>query len=484
VIRTVPAGDLGLDVLLAGGFRLVRRFQEKESATVLVRGGAGAGKTLLGLHAALELAKALGGDLAIGCVEILPSELVAQMRSARPDVDEGRIAVLPAPLASGPSPRIYCGLLTELDPETPDLVASLEALGRDVTAAGGKAAVFMVDSLIEGYGLGASAPRAGADAVMKFAAQGGHGLVLCEETHGTGPSPWIFAVDTVFELGVEPRERGRWIEVRKHRFGASVSGRHELDLGTGARPMVFPEPHAWVARDLRDVLQKHGWEQQARAGLPALVWESPLSSGHDLLLDGAFVVIAGVAGVARSLAYALRPAGPPSVDLVIELDPLIVREDSPVDGSSQNNARVCHLPTVHGPARALRMLVEQFARSFDQRRPGVRRVIVGDLQSVLAAPDALTWVEAVRVFASLVIESRWGIPVTAYTSGTAGSSAHAFSILSTHADLKIISIDPTVATAVQRWRRSPVSLVWREAVTGVGLALDDLPRPPGRRTGR
>ena len=41
VIRAVPSGDLGLDLLLGGGFRLVKRLPDRESATVLVRGGAG-----------------------------------------------------------------------------------------------------------------------------------------------------------------------------------------------------------------------------------------------------------------------------------------------------------------------------------------------------------------------------------------------------------------------------------------------------------
>lgn len=240
--RIVPTGDLGLDLLLGGGWRLVTRLPEQSSAMVLVRGGAGAGKTLVSLHAALALANALGGDVVVGCVEILPSEYVAQLRSARPDIEEGSIVVLPGSVTSQAGPRIFCGLLTDLDPGAPDLVASLESLGQDVARAGGKPACFIVDSLIEGYGIGTSAPRTSADAVMKFAAQGGYGLVLCEEAHGDALSPWVFAVDTVLDLGVEPRERGRWLEVRKHRFGPSVSGRHELELRGGYPRSYIPSP--------------------------------------------------------------------------------------------------------------------------------------------------------------------------------------------------------------------------------------------------
>jgi hypothetical protein len=96
MIRGVPTGDLGLDVLLGGGWRLIKRFEDKESATVIVRGGSGAGKTLVGIQAAIELARALGGDVAVGCVEILPSEYIAQLQSARPSLAADRVARLPS----------------------------------------------------------------------------------------------------------------------------------------------------------------------------------------------------------------------------------------------------------------------------------------------------------------------------------------------------------------------------------------------------
>jgi hypothetical protein len=478
VIRVVPSGDLGLDVLLGGGFRLVKRLPDTESATVLVRGGAGAGKTLVGLHVALELAKALGGDVVVACVEILPTEYVAQIQAARTDIDQRRVAVLPEkPRGGVPGPRVYCALLTELDTEAPDLVGCLEALGRDVASAGGKPAVFIVDSLIEGYGIGGSAPRTAADAVMKLAAQGGYGLVLCEEVRSDDASPWVFAADTVIELGVAARERGRWIEVRKNRFGASVSGRHELDLGAGTPPAAFPEPQAWVARDLREVLQGHGWKFQARAGLPALTWDKALAPAPDQdepRLEGAFVVIvSALAGVARSLAYALRPYGEGLDVLVIELDPLVARE-APAVG---------HVPTVHGAARALRSLIERFGTTFEDQdgpRPAVRRVVVGDLDHVLAAPDALAWVQAMRVFASLVIDSGWGIPLIVYaTSKTPPAGAAA--VLSAYADLKIIAAHGARASFAHRWRRASGVLTWPQEVTTVRMPFDQLPRPPGRR---
>ena len=506
MIRTVPTGDLGLDVLLGGGWRLVTRLPDRESATVLVRGGAGAGKTLVGLDVALGLAKAFDGDVVVGCVEILPSEYVAQLRSARGELAEDRLVTLPGSAASATGPRVFAGLLTEIDPSAPDLVASLEALGRDVVSAGGKPVAFIVDSLIEGYGIGASVSRVSADAVMKFAAQGGYGVVLCEELLGFTPSPWVFAADTVLELGTEAHWRGRWVEVRKHRYGASVGGRHELEIPGWGPVAVFPEPHAWVAHRPHEMLSAHRWKFLQGRGTPPLVWHDALrpqnedkneelsdedeeleildalrpqnegkNESKDAPLEGAFGLISSRdAGVARTLAFGLLPAHSQSKrDLIVALDPLARRED----GWLGKDLDVHYLPTMWGPARALRVLVEQFAHVFGREGygperegsdPQVRRVLLGDLGLVLAAPDALQWVEAVRIFASLVIESGWGIPVIAYDElYDGGDLPTARSILATHADINIVaqlrrSPQPqTFALATERWRRTASNLVWK-----------------------
>jgi KaiC/GvpD/RAD55 family RecA-like ATPase len=487
MIRTVPAGDLGLDVLLGGGFRLVARLADRASATVLVRGGAGAGKTLVGLHVALELGRALGGDVAVGCVEMLPSEYLAQIEAARPDIEQDRVTVLPAGSKSASGPRVYCGLLTELDPDAPDLVASLEALGRDVSAAGGKPVVFVVDSLIEGYGIGASIPRAGADAVMKFAAQGGYGLVLCEETQGAGASPWVFTADTVIELGVESRARGRWIEVRKHRFGASAAGRHELDLGGGgAHPAVFPEPHAWIAPEIQGVLREHGWEFSNERSTPSLVWHGALGPfSEQEPLEGTFTLVASPdVGLAHILALGLLPTGgQPGRELVIALDPLQTRE---IDSPGQK-ADVHHVPTAHGAARALRAFVERFARTFERGAggrptPTVRRILLGDLGIVLSANDAPAWAEATNVFANLVGKSGWGIPVIAYEGLREGSSSIADMDVRIQAERNASGSMVRATVMVRRRPKMPHVLAWprdfEEAPLPEDLAhLDRLPRP-------
>lgn len=433
---SIRTGDLGLDLLLGGGWRLLTRFGDRRSSTVLVRGGAGAGKTLFGLHAALGLAKELGGDVAVGCVEILPSEYGAQVLSSRRDIPEAAVVVLPRTTQHRATTRIFCGLLTDLDPNEPDLVASLEALARDVESAGGKPVVFVVDSLIEGYGLGASAARTSADAVMKFAAHGGYALVFCEESQDSGASPWQFAADTVIEVGVEAHERGRWIEVRKHRFGPSVSGRHELELGGQAAPSVYPEPHAWVTPHRQDVLSRHGFGFGDGRGMSALVWDSALqSTPQQQPIEGALVLVTNPdAGLARDTAAALCPSGNDSPrTLMIELDPLILHETE----TSSDVMEVLHVPTVHGPARALRAFVRKFAQAIEQQPPimPVRRVLLGNLGLILEAPEARGWMEAVRVFASLILETGLGVPVIAYASVREGAPTP--SILTAYPDVHV-----------------------------------------------
>jgi hypothetical protein len=105
LIRVVRSGDLGLDVVLGGGWRLVEKLPgnasdfsrpARESSTIIIRGGPGAGKTLFSIDVARVLAQALKGDVVVGCVELLPSEYLAQVQSARPEL-------VTAPFGASPS---------------------------------------------------------------------------------------------------------------------------------------------------------------------------------------------------------------------------------------------------------------------------------------------------------------------------------------------------------------------------------------------
>jgi hypothetical protein len=102
----------------------------------------------------------------------------------------------------------------------------------------------------------------------------------------------------------------------------------------------------------------------------------------------------------------------------------------------------------------LRALIDRFGATFAKNARQPQRVLIGDLGPVLAAADALDWVEAVRVFATLLIESGSQIPVVAYDGQRSGLSRSA---LVAYAD---VCIDVDVApgyvafTMIQRWPRT------------------------------
>jgi KaiC/GvpD/RAD55 family RecA-like ATPase len=475
LIRTVPTGDLGLDVLLGGGWRLVTRLPERESTSVLVRGGSGAGKTIMGFHVALELARALGGDVAVGCVEILPSEYVAQLHAARPSLEQTRVAQLPLTPASKDGPRVFVGLLPDIDPDEPDLVAGLESLARDVEAAGGKPVAFIVDSLIEGYGIGSSAPRLNVDAVMKFAAHAGYGLVLCEEVVTDTPSPWVFAADTVLQLGVESRERGRWIEVRKHRFGPCATGRHELDVVGRDHPEVFPSAAAWLSPHLEAILVAHKWAFGDDDSTPRV--SHPLTNRADI--HGSLVVVAG-----NHLEYAAAFAqGLMSRDLqrsrtlVFQLDPLL----DEVSASVKGNVEMVRLPSEQGAVRALRRMIEHYgaARSAEDGWT-VGRVVIGDIAVVFVTDDASRWADAIRTFATIVIGTRHAIAVVT-CDGSASDGGEARSRLTKHADATV-EVRPVIGGHVrfavnQRWPLSTDEFgIPPRELTAQFLGFSDTPR--------
>lgn len=488
-IRIVSTGDLGLDLLLSGGVRLVRRLPEKVSATLLIRGGPGAGKTLLATQIALALARSLDGDVVVACVEILPTEYAAQLRSARPDVHPSSIAIMPLERTERPEstgPTLFCGLLTQLDPGEPDLVGSLEALERDVRSSGGIPAVFLVDSLGEGYGIGSSIARTSADAVMKFVAQRGGGLVLCEENSAGTDSSWTYAADTVIEIGLEARERGRWIAVRKHRFGASATGRHEVDIRTAGSPQVSPGPQAWASSLGEEAAVRAGWRLAPRLRVPVLRWSDALDlgDGSSEPMQGALaLVVCSVEGYSRRLAAGLMPGDSRGgKDYIFEVHPFVLEE---LSGASEA-CRTFWLPSKDGPARTLRRLVEDLALGFERRgaepeQAGVevRRVLLGDLGSILHAPDGFAWAVAIRALASLIYRTGFGIPVIAHAHSE-GDDCPALSMLMDQADLTIRidprSRDPRLELG-ERWESRSRRLRWRNVDDSAGFAGFPCPIP-------
>lgn len=242
--------DVGIEMfslVMGGELRLIERLPGvAPSTSILVRGGAGSGKTALGLHLAAGIARKLGGDVAYACVEIVPAELraihdgVAVKKSAVVELTSAE------PADSG-SVRIFAANLAVVGVEKPDEVLPGEVerfVAEAVRASATRGVrVLVLDSLSQGYGLGLGAPRALADGLVKFAAERGLTVVLLEETVSSEPSQWCFAVDTVLELsGADGLGPGaRWMRVTKHRYAAATVGPHLLeidDTGVELHPAV------------------------------------------------------------------------------------------------------------------------------------------------------------------------------------------------------------------------------------------------------
>lgn len=178
--RTVRVDIDGLNLILGGGVPVLKRHPEfaGESATLLVRGPPGAGKTVLGVQLAGSIARNVDAgvvhDVAYACVELLPSELEAQHAGIkRPEVNE-RVVV--APFVAGPRAATECRIFAEMldigkDGEEVDkLGEALEHVLAAIRERGGAPKVLVIDSLSDGYHLGSFVPRELADALCKMAA--------------------------------------------------------------------------------------------------------------------------------------------------------------------------------------------------------------------------------------------------------------------------------------------------------------------------
>ena len=441
MIRTVATGDIGLDVILGGGWQLVERLPGRESASVLIRGGPGTGKTLLSVDVALALAGALNGDVVVACVELLPSEYAAQIEAGRQglvfnEITGRRVFQLPQSTVqrSTKRPRIFCGLLQELDPEAPDLVSGLEALAGQVSALGAKPVVFVVDSLIAGYGLGASTPRSSADAVMKFAAQQGAGLVLCAETTEGTPAVWDFAADTVLVLDQDALG-SRQIQVRKHRYGASVLGWHQFKIQGYRQPEIYPKLSAWqdIDRVFR-ILARLGW-RQGEGNTTTLSWPK-FEPRPPRKYTGSLVLVEGPNPTwVRHIAFRFRPERS-GLDRCFDLDAMAgnpqvfddVNSPQPTDDEGTASHETISVPT--GASAAMCRLAEEVA-SWMSDQP--RRLLIGDLASVDGASDPEAWMQMISTIAWLLEGAGYMIPVVAYSSANSEGSY----VLRSRADLLV-----------------------------------------------
>ncbi len=470
MIRTISTGDIGTDVILGGGWRLIERIPCRESATIILRGGPGTGKTLFATDVARCLATALNGDVVVACVELLPTEYLAQLESGRPELAKQTVIVTAEsrPFQSE-SPRIFCALLPELTGDEPDLVSSIESLRKSISDLGGKPAAIVIDSLIAGYNLGPGTPRQNIDAVMKFAAQYGIGLIMCEESTGEVSSSWDFAADTVLELE-HNRTTGRQIVVRKHRFGPSATGVHQLIITGWKQPMVAPDSNAWLGLSERSqILRHYGWTFLNGGRYSQLSWIRDLEplTGAGVFTSALTLVSAPDVEVARKLACGLVPVAPVARrDFLIELDPIGTRRDRWLT----ENAAVCTVPLAIGAMAAVCEVIDFLGKMlFDELNPmrsSSYRILIGDLATTQGNKDADLWLDSIYAISLQVARSGWGIPVIVFDSSEVLALENSRNMLRARADMTVnitSTSDPTIDGHIQSRRdESSQTVQWRK----------------------
>jgi KaiC/GvpD/RAD55 family RecA-like ATPase len=410
----LPVDVPGLNLVLGGGIPAVRRSDEpKESATLLVRGPPGSGKSIFGTQLADALARVLRCDVAYGCVELLPHELRAQQAAFGRSVEQ--VVVPPFTGRGSRADRGVCIFAATLD--LGDARADRDKLGgatlellEAVEACAGKPGVLVIDSLSDGYGLGASAPRELADGVCKMAAELGMFVILLEETVDGRPSNWSFATDIVFELGVRvddsPRGADRSMTVLKNRFAPSDQGPHELIIDPSRGVRIFPRPSCYLVpwakelvfpyRPLPSPSQAWGIPVQEAGNLAPFneritaVYGSDTALVFDVVRQLGRTDSAGQVAQGYDLFVDFGRQGPGAFDPPIRPEAIVWAGDPYLSGN--------------------RLLEEVVGAISTLLRNGayVRRVLIGDFRSIRTFSDPATIRRAVGVLIALL--RRAGIP--------------------------------------------------------------------------
>lgn len=399
------------------------------STTVLVRGAPGAGKTVFGFQLAGAIARALKGDVAYGCIELLPVELQAQHASLRREGVDEEVIVPPLPQA-GRSPakghRLFAGLLDlgESGEEQARLGLAVHALLNQVERAGGQPRVLVIDSLSNGYNLGSSTPRQLADSLCKLAAERGLVLILLEEIVDDRPSSWSFAVDLVLELSGGELESStgqsaspeRRLKVVKHRFGPSHAGLHRFTVLAGQGLRVFPHPANYLEPWAGPLLWGN-WRAREPEGQN---WPMPQSVPNTALTRPPFrECVTAVYGMQTNAVFSAASqfggwgVGDTGVPLLVEFGH---RSQGPSATSALSPIRI----QAENPYLSSHELVADVQQALEQIRRNdilISKALIGDLRALRSfwTPERLR--RAIAVVVSMLRQVR--IPVVLFETAEA-----------------------------------------------------------------
>jgi KaiC/GvpD/RAD55 family RecA-like ATPase len=391
-MKILAPGVRGLDLVLGGGIRVLSRARNAaDSATILIRGLPGTGKTLLGAQLATSLARQRECDVAYACVEILPVELNAQLYNFK---DSGQFAELvsaPFPKHDAKETKIFAANLDlEENNEQEGLGRALVALLELVKAAGGRPGVLVIDSLSNGYHLGSELPRILADGVCKFAAQEGLCVVLLEEVSSleAEPSAWSFVVDTVLELSlVQDRETSllrRNLIARKSRLGPSSSGPHEMHIFPHRGITVSPTPDTYLAPWVENlVLPGEYWHgEQPRWMIRALDEDSSWPKFRDCVTAVSGIEPHIISRVARYVGVGdVLQEQKQGQDIFVDFGGQT--PDQPWDDEATENIVVLAGNPSTGVNRQIEAILNVAKRYRD-----IRKIVIGDFRATRSFPHA------------------------------------------------------------------------------------------------
>ena len=394
---------IGLDLILDGGLHLVRKLgDERESTVVLVRGGAGSGKTIFASHLAIAAAASRNADVVYCCIELLPSELSAQLAGIRFGAkgDRHQITVLHSGVIPEVvrHPTVFASIVDVPSVDEPDIGSELNDALDAARAIGIVPGVLVVDSLAEGYRLGAQASRLLADAFSKFTAEQGLILILIEEAMDSRDSPWTFVSDVIFELshhgpnGTPAGER-RSMMVRKSRFGPSHVGPHGFTIrsegGIEIYPRVTNYASAWARKHL---------PRSISAG-PASWRVQDASGGLGLPHENEVVLVTGREPILLSHAASSMSS---------EISVLRV------DMAKTEFVRDSRVLNCGNPILSIEFFVSIFYRRLDALKGQISGVVIGDLDSIRNHLDPMAMRRVLPVLISIAHEA--GIQVLLYES--------------------------------------------------------------------
>jgi KaiC/GvpD/RAD55 family RecA-like ATPase len=408
----------GLDLVLGGGLPGVRKLDDqRESTVVLVRGAAGAGKTIFASHLAISEAAQQEGDVVYCCIELLPTELEAQLSNLTfgPEGFAARVTHVGSEAPPVERPRILASIVDVPSEGLPDFGGEIKRSLDAARSAGLEPRVLVIDSLSEGYRLGGGVFRPLADALSKFAAEEGLVLVLIEEVAHDRDSLWTFVADVVFELshhgapGTASAEH-RSLLVRKSRFGPSHVGPHGFAIRPDGGIEIYPRISNYLAHSVRQQIprdvsdnQTVHWNVKDKEGR----LQSPKPGEVFLVTGGDAAEVSIVAALAKSGVATLR----------LNLDRI---------GFKAEDEMVLYCGD---PLMSSELLMSMFWQRLHVLKGRISAIVVGDLDSIRGHCDPAAIRQALPVLVWLAHEA--GLEVLLFETCAEGARATAIHLADT-----------------------------------------------------